>query len=155
MLQERQRIEASPTAAAVSPMSSAPPHDESKDSSANNTDYFLGEVYNQFQFVVWIWWLNLTFINFWTIGHTSISSRVWCWAEFNGWGLRHCSKGLKNILRFLLISRLTWINVYFWEKKMVLYQMGQWRCYKYKRTNIQIWKNNLWVHGLVWSGSWF
>lgn len=51
MLQERQRIEAPPTAAVVSPESS-PPHDESNGvyashsngDSADNTDYYLGEV---------------------------------------------------------------------------------------------------------------
>lgn len=57
MLQERQRIEASPTAAAVSPMSSSPPHDEMNgvfashrnDNSADNMDYFLGEVIHPYQ----------------------------------------------------------------------------------------------------------
>lgn len=52
MLHERQRIEASPTAATASPMSFSPPHDENNgvfaskrnDNSADNTDYFLGEV---------------------------------------------------------------------------------------------------------------
>ncbi|KAI3807351.1 hypothetical protein L1987_23278 [Smallanthus sonchifolius] len=49
MSQERQRIEASSTAAAVSPMRSSPPHDESKEISANNMDYFLGEVIHPYQ----------------------------------------------------------------------------------------------------------
>lgn len=54
MLQERQRIEASPTAATVSPMSSSPPHHDENNGvfasqrndnkSADNSDYFLGEV---------------------------------------------------------------------------------------------------------------
>lgn len=65
MLQERQRFEASPTtAAAVSPMSSSPPHDN----SADNMDYFLAEVlfcYNQFQdYVGWKQWLKLSIISF-------------------------------------------------------------------------------------------
>ncbi|XP_076931775.1 SH3 domain-containing protein 2-like [Bidens hawaiensis] len=46
MLQERQRFEASPTTtAAVSPMSSSPPHDN----SAANMDYFLAEVIHPYQ----------------------------------------------------------------------------------------------------------
>ncbi|KAK9073292.1 hypothetical protein SSX86_007616 [Deinandra increscens subsp. villosa] len=49
MLQERQRIEVSPTAATVSSMSSSPPHDESKNTSADNMDYFLGEVIHPYQ----------------------------------------------------------------------------------------------------------
>ncbi|KAK1427276.1 hypothetical protein QVD17_15959 [Tagetes erecta] len=50
MLQERQRIEASATAASVSPMStSSPPRDESKNGSADNMDYFLGEVIHPYQ----------------------------------------------------------------------------------------------------------
>ncbi|KAI3736937.1 hypothetical protein L2E82_26926 [Cichorium intybus] len=57
MLQERQRIEASPMAAVTSPMSSSPPHheingvfaSERKDNSADNTDYFLGEVIHPYQ----------------------------------------------------------------------------------------------------------
>ncbi|KAL8225726.1 hypothetical protein R6Q57_018283 [Mikania cordata] len=50
MLQERQRIEASPTAASVSPMStSSLPHDESNNISADNMDYFLGEVIHPYQ----------------------------------------------------------------------------------------------------------
>nr|GFA75434.1 hypothetical protein [Tanacetum cinerariifolium] len=57
MLQERQRIEAPPTAAVVSPESSSPPHDESNGEyashsngdSADNTDYYLGEVIHPYQ----------------------------------------------------------------------------------------------------------
>lgn len=56
MLQERQRIEAPPTAAVVSP-ESPPPHDESNGvyashsngDSADNTDYYLGEVIHPYQ----------------------------------------------------------------------------------------------------------
>ena len=52
MLQERQRIEAPPTAAVVSHESSSPPHDESNGvyashsngDSVDNSDYYLGEV---------------------------------------------------------------------------------------------------------------
>ncbi|GJZ23184.1 SH3 domain-containing protein 2, partial [Tanacetum coccineum] len=57
MLQERQRIEAPPTAAVVSPESSSPPHDESNGEyashsngdSADNTDFYLGEVIHPYQ----------------------------------------------------------------------------------------------------------
>ncbi|KAI3710781.1 hypothetical protein L2E82_40575 [Cichorium intybus] len=57
MLQERQRIEASPMAAVTSPISSSPSYDEingvfvfeRKDNAADNTDYFLGEAIHPYQ----------------------------------------------------------------------------------------------------------
>ncbi|KAL4559398.1 hypothetical protein LXL04_031536 [Taraxacum kok-saghyz] len=57
MLQERQRIEASPMPTTTSPINSSPPHDdingvfayEKNDKSTDNQDYFLGEVIHTYQ----------------------------------------------------------------------------------------------------------